>query len=199
MDMGRYVHYSILSCYINYCTVHPDADFECLAVLMEHTQDVKSVAWHPSREILASASYDDTIKLYIDDPDDDWYCFSTLTGHTSTVWSVSFSPNGSYLASGSEDCSVRIWKEVKENEWTCVLVLEGHERSVYSVSWGPGSSLIDNSNLGWVASTGGDGKINIWELIVRTFFRKMSCKHLKRFVYSNRRLMHFPQSHPNTH
>ena len=104
MDMGRYVHYSILSCYINYCTVHPDADFECLAVLMEHTQDVKSVAWHPSREILASASYDDTIKLYIDDPDDDWYCFSTLTGHTSTVWSVSFSPNGSYLASGSEDC-----------------------------------------------------------------------------------------------
>ena len=155
---------------INYFTVHPDADFECLAVLMDHTHDVKSVAWHPSREILASASYDDTIKLYIDDPDDDWYCFSTLTGHTSTVWSVAFSPDGLYLASGSEDCSVRIWKEVKENEWVCVLVLEGHERSVYSVSWGPGSSPVDSSSLGWIASTGGDGKINIWELTVSASF-----------------------------
>lgn len=27
------------------------AEFECLAVLMEHTQDVKSVTWHPSEEV----------------------------------------------------------------------------------------------------------------------------------------------------
>jgi cytosolic iron-sulfur protein assembly protein CIAO1 len=31
--------------------VHPDSDFECLAVMMEHTQDVKSVTWHPAEEV----------------------------------------------------------------------------------------------------------------------------------------------------
>ena len=29
----------------------PDADFECMGVLMEHTQDVKCVAWHPREEV----------------------------------------------------------------------------------------------------------------------------------------------------
>ncbi|KZP14672.1 WD40 repeat-like protein [Athelia psychrophila] len=142
--------------------VHPDSDFECMSVLMEHTQDVKCVAWHPKEEILASASYDDTIRLYIDDPSEDWYCFTTLTGHTSTVWSISFSPCGNYLASGSDDRTVRIWKRVEQHKWECVSVLEEHERSVYSVSWGVGKSGTAGS-LGWLASTGGDGRINIWE------------------------------------
>ena len=31
--------------------VQPDADFECMGVLMEHTQDVKCVAWHPTEEV----------------------------------------------------------------------------------------------------------------------------------------------------
>lgn len=30
--------------------VKPDSDFECMAVLMEHSQDVKCVAWHPAEE-----------------------------------------------------------------------------------------------------------------------------------------------------
>ena len=32
--------------------VHPDADFECITVLMEHKQDVKCVAWHPTEEVI---------------------------------------------------------------------------------------------------------------------------------------------------
>jgi hypothetical protein len=31
--------------------VQPDADFECIAVLMEHSQDVKTIAWHPKEEV----------------------------------------------------------------------------------------------------------------------------------------------------
>ncbi|KAI0065289.1 WD40 repeat-like protein [Artomyces pyxidatus] len=148
--------------------VQPDCDFECLGVLMEHTQDVKSVAWHPSEEILASASYDDTIKLYLDDPSDDWFCFETLKGHTSTVWSLAWAPGGRYLASASDDCTVRIWKRVAEHQWECVCVLEGHERTIYSVSWGMTTtkrvSEEGGEPLGWLASAGGDGRINIWQL-----------------------------------
>lgn len=35
-------------------TVQPDAEFECMGVLMSHTQDVKCVAWHPTEEVVVS-------------------------------------------------------------------------------------------------------------------------------------------------
>ncbi len=35
-----------------YRLVQPDADFECLGVIMEHSQDVKCVAWHPTEEVV---------------------------------------------------------------------------------------------------------------------------------------------------
>jgi len=46
-----------------------------------------------------------------------------------------------------------------------VLVLEEHARTVYSVTWGIGKLEKTDSgseSLGWVASTGGDGRINVW-------------------------------------
>lgn len=116
-------------------------------------------------QILASASYDDTIKLYLDDPSEDWYCFATLSGHTSTVWALAFSPNGQFLASSSDDLTVRIWERVQEHTWECVEVLEGHERSIYSVSWGKGKGTGEGY-LGWLASTGSDGLILVRELSV---------------------------------
>ncbi|KZV98621.1 WD40 repeat-like protein [Exidia glandulosa HHB12029] len=140
--------------------VHPDSDFECLSVLMEHAQDVKSVAWHPTHDILASASYDDSIKLYIDDPSDDWFAFATLTEHASTVWDVCFSPCGRYMASASDDTTIRIWKarDTKFHEWNCVKIIEGaHSRSIYSIAW-----TTADGTLGWIASAGGDGRVNVW-------------------------------------
>ncbi|KIJ30512.1 hypothetical protein M422DRAFT_61703 [Sphaerobolus stellatus SS14] len=146
--------------------VQPEAEFECLGVLMHHTQDVKHVAWHPKEEMLASASYDDTINLYLDDPDDDWYPTATLKGHASTVWCVAWSPCGEYLASSSDDLTVRIWARVRESaggqRWDCVKVLKKHERSVYSITWGIGKG--GEGSLGWIASTSGDGKINVWDV-----------------------------------
>jgi len=144
--------------------VQPDNEFECMGVLMSHSQDVKCVVWHPTEEILASGSYDDTIKLYIDDPSDDWYDFQTLTGHDSTVWSLAFSPDGNYLASASDDRTIRIWKRAEKYKWDCVSVLKGHERTIFSIDWSKARS--DDGSLGWLASTGGDGKVNIWDIRV---------------------------------
>jgi len=113
-------------------------------------------------QILASASYDDSIKIYEDDPDDEWYCFTTLKGHTSTVWSLAWSPNGQYLASASDDRTIRIWKRISRTDFQTVHTLEGHDRAVYSVSWGVGKG--NTENLGWIASTGSDGVVNVWEM-----------------------------------
>ena len=45
-------------------------------------QDVKSVRWHPSGEVLVSTSYDDSIKLWVD-AHDEWVCAQTLSGQSS--------------------------------------------------------------------------------------------------------------------
>jgi WD40 repeat protein len=156
---------------------------------MEHSQDVKTVAWHPKEELLASASYDDTIKLYVDDPGEEWFAYTTLTGHTSTIWSLSFSPCGDYLASASEDKTVRIWRRLtpeqaesrglkvlgkidgirKGDRWICVRILKGwHTRSIYSVSWGsdPEQHKDDSTttSLGRIATAGADGQICIFQV-----------------------------------
>lgn len=70
--------------------------------------DIKDVIWHPTENLVISASYDNTIRLWTpwtceslakeqgddDDDDSDWQCITTLEGHSSTVWSLSFSSNG---------------------------------------------------------------------------------------------------------
>lgn len=63
-------------------------------------------------QLLASASYDDTVKLYHEE-EDDWVCCATLEGHESTVWSVAFDRSGERLASCSDDKTVRIWRQYK--------------------------------------------------------------------------------------
>ncbi|XP_064031567.1 probable cytosolic iron-sulfur protein assembly protein CIAO1 [Pogoniulus pusillus] len=97
--------------------------------------------------LLASASYDDTVKLY-EEEEDDWVCCATLEGHESTVWSVAFDGSGERLASCSDDRTVRIWRRYQPgNEegvvcngtdptWKCICNLSGyHSRTIYDVAW----------------------------------------------------------------
>ena len=160
-----------------------DDNFEVVAVLQEHTQDVKHVAWHPEEALLASASYDDNVRLYREDVDE-WVCCALLAAHTSTVWCVVFEPPASpgyqaarsaRLASCSNDLTVRVWTRTKrsggatvgavtsilrsdpvEEEWVCSAVLpKVHRRSIYSVSW--------SARTGRIVSCGGDGLVVVYE------------------------------------
>jgi WD40 repeat protein len=117
--------------------------FECVSVLNGHTQDVKCVKWHPTKEILCSASYDDTIKFWIEEMDD-WECVDTLKGHTSTVWSISFNPTGDLLCSVGDDRKMILWdctEKIKTQdfdkafEWKICDIFEGHSRVIYAVDW----------------------------------------------------------------
>ena len=83
-------------------------EFETIAVLQEHTADVKCVCWRPddgNGEVLASASYDDTIRFWKGDEEGEWSCVAVLEGHSGTVWSLEWEPEVSqnkFAADGND-------------------------------------------------------------------------------------------------
>merc|ERR1712100_570780 len=130
-------------------------DFECIAVLSGHSQDVKMVKFHPTKELLASCSYDDTIKLWEED-DYDWTCKQTLEGHTSTVWSIAFSNDGNKIFSCSADKSIIVWQlDDSTGEYKRACTLTGHHnRVIYSIDVDESDKIITGS---------GDDSIKIFE------------------------------------
>ncbi|WRT64488.1 uncharacterized protein IL334_001420 [Kwoniella shivajii] len=85
-----------------------------------------------------------------------------------TVWSLAFSPDGGYLASGGDLGGIRIWKRQgnqPDSSWIEVLHLTVHSRSIFSLSWCPSPSHSpESTDLGLLASAGGDGKIVVFQL-----------------------------------
>src|SRR5207249_4442492 len=78
--------------------------------LTGHNGLVSTVAFSPDGRILASASWDNTIRLSnTEDPNNPQPIGKPLQGHTSFVTSVAFSPDGKTLASSSMDKTVRLW------------------------------------------------------------------------------------------
>jgi hypothetical protein len=56
-------------------------------------------------------------------------------------------------------------------------VLQDHDRTVYAITWGtgkPGAMQDDHESLGWLASTGSDGRINVWAFEVRRYVASYS-------------------------
>jgi WD40 repeat protein len=134
------------------------ADGQPLSVLRGHTNWVRYVQFNSpaevespqeSRELLASASQDQTIKLWNLQTGQ---CLKTLKGHTAWVWSIACSSDRQLLASGSCDHTVKLWN-IQTGE--CLKTLRGHTNMVFSVSWN-----VDQRTL---ASGSSDHTVNIWD------------------------------------
>ncbi|KAG5981941.1 hypothetical protein E4U55_002475 [Claviceps digitariae] len=111
-----------------------DDEWETVAVLNEHEGDVKAVAWCPdvpgrnfrpnqySSDVLASASYDNTVRIWREDNDGEWVCVAVLEGHEGTVWAIEWEQrprhNGRFprLMSSSADGTVRVWELQQDEE-----------------------------------------------------------------------------------
>ena len=71
-----------------------------------HTRSVYAVAFSPNCKHLASASRDNTIRLW---DARSGVLLRTLRGHTDEARAVDFSPDGKHLASTSKDETVKLW------------------------------------------------------------------------------------------
>ncbi|GMF54353.1 unnamed protein product [Phytophthora fragariaefolia] len=77
---------------------------QLVATLSGHAKKISHVEFHPSADMLLTASHDKTVKLWT--PQDDGYGVGyTLDGFDDAVSSSSIHPTGSYVLSGSLDAT----------------------------------------------------------------------------------------------
>ncbi|MBO3460402.1 nSTAND1 domain-containing NTPase [Aetokthonos hydrillicola] len=116
---------------------------------LAHNATIRNIKFSPNGQIIASASVDETIKLW----DLKGNLLNTLKGHKNIVNSVSFSPNGQILASASYDRTIKLWSingkvlDNKSNE---------HTAEIYSVSFSPDGKIL--------ASASWDGTVKLWSV-----------------------------------
>ena len=121
-----------------------------LDFLYGHAAGVESLAFHPSGEILASGSRDDTIRI--------WDVASGRTQiyipeHEGDVLSVDFNFDGSLLASGSQDRTIRLWDPATGDP---IRTLPGHESGVRTLTFSPDGRTI--------ASGSWDSTVRVWNV-----------------------------------
>ena len=125
-----------------------------------HKDVVWDVAFSPDSQILATASEDNTIKLWTLDGT----LIETLTGHGDRVDGLTFIPPnsglpeewGTVLVSAAWDHTVKLWRL----DGTLLTTLEGHRERVLDVAFYPASS--DHGPL--LASASLDRSVLLWEL-----------------------------------
>jgi len=125
--------------------------WRCVHTLPGHASFVSSLAISPAGDVLASGSWDKTIKVW---ELETGALIGTLTGHSDRVNSVAISCDGKLLVSGSSDETIKFWN-LQSGDLLCTF--PGHSMEVNSVAIDPKGRVI--------ASCGGsDNTIKIWNL-----------------------------------
>ena len=116
--------------------------------LSGHSDAIYGLALSPDCQMIASASWDRTVKLW----NRDGTFLKTLTGYNDEVDAVTFSPDGQLIASASKDGIIKLW----HRDGTLFKTFQGHDKEIDGVAFSPDGKLI--------ASASKDTKVKLWRI-----------------------------------
>ena len=139
-----------------------EPEFECLAVLQEHQQDVKSLTWDPNLSGFVSTSYDETARVWsqLDLEDDgDWGCVQVLEpSELGTIWSSSLVLD--FLVLAGQTGRLSLYKRDRKS-WKMAFDVLAHDGAIYSIdSYQPDSEVAE----ALIVTCGEDKCLKLWKL-----------------------------------
>ncbi|MGW3430350.1 nSTAND1 domain-containing NTPase [Streptomyces melanosporofaciens] len=123
-----------------------------------HTGAVYLTTFSPNGRLLATASYDRTVRLWdVSDRTRPKPLGKPLTGHTSWVSSAVFSPDGRTLASAGDDGTVRLWDVRNPGHPRPIgAPLTHHDGTIYLLAFSPDGRTL--------ATATEDRVVRLWDM-----------------------------------
>jgi glutamine amidotransferase-like uncharacterized protein len=164
---------------------------ELLHTLGEHSDRVYGLGFSSDGRLLASGSWDGTIRLWdVDtwqavrtfDQHGNWEVFfapddAHIASEDGAIWDiasgervrvldvndshVTFSPDGTWMASAGYNAPIELWDV---DTWRVVRTLEGHSDRVFGVAFSPDSTLLA-SGSGMGPSDVSDFVVKLWDVV----------------------------------
>lgn len=125
------------------------SDGKLLQELRGHADEIEQVIFSPDGRLLATASWDATIRVW---SVSNGALVRELVGHTRDVYGIAFSPDGRFLLSGSWDQTVKFWHV---QSGAVLATLAGHQSFVQGVSFSPVGTCFVTVSC--------DGTLRVWD------------------------------------